>query len=917
MKMRKTFLALLLLTAVAMQAQNSNDVVDITSRFTYCWGGSESLTHNADGSITYHTSVWGGLVAWLGGEDWSDYSEIVFELSAPSTCAVQGLVMYPEGRGNDVHYMTAGTTVVNVELDAEKRKNVTQVALQTDKAVTLVVKRIYLKMERLPEYGERKGQLKINELMQSNIDCLMDDLNDFPDSWVELYNSGDTPINLGKYKLGVEANAASAWQLPPMTIAPHGFAVVFADKVGKRLHTDFRLDSGKGGSVYLFFNGEVDDKREDIEKQPAPNISLGVKTETDDSWGYQYEPTPGAANCGVLCTKKQLLGAPVFSESGRVLTSGTTLHLELSPASGSPEGTVVRYTRDGSEPTADSPQYTTPINIHRTTTVRAKAFCEGYLSPRSATQSYIFLGREMTLPVISLVTDQRYWDDPQLGIISNNSSENRNDWRRPVNIEYFETPNSDSKLNQLGETRVQGGASRSSKLKSLAVYAHKRFGEKRLAYEFFPDQRPGDTEFKSLVLRNAGNDFDYLLMRDAIIQRSMGQYVDLDWQAWRPAIIFKNGVYKGILNIRERSNEDNIYTHYDKLEDIDMIENWYELKEGDWENWNRFKAFYQETGHTLAEYEQWLDYEEFANLMLLNLYYSNRDFPGNNIVMWRPRKEGGRWRFIAKDTDFGLGLYGLPADYNTVAWINDHNYDPNTNWANGNDETRLFRRLMAISDFRRMFLDRAAVYMGDFLNEHGIRAIWDPMVDMIRQEFPYHKQAVNGWINYDNELKGTRNWLAARTGYFIYQLASFYNEGTPTVLTVNKDVASDKLEGVTISINDIPLTQPVFDGKYYAGRQVTLRAEGGQQPVTGWQIVQVDNNGTTSTSEVEGAQHVFTMPSCKSLTINALFNTSGIRTITTDNRPDDDWYRLDGRRLQGLPNHPGLYIHQGRKVIVE
>jgi hypothetical protein len=207
--------------------------------------------------------------------------------------------------------------------------------------------------------------------------------------------------------------------------------------------------------------------------------------------------------------------------------------------------------------------------------------------------------------------------------------------------------------------------------------------------------------------------------------------------------------------------------------------------------------------------------------------------------------------------------------------------------------------------------------MGDFLNERGIRAIWDPMVDMIRQEFPYHKQAVNGWINYDNELKGARNWLAARTAYFIYQLASFYNEGTPTVLTVNKDVDSDKLADVTISINDIPLTQPVFDGKYYAGRQVTLRAEGGQQPVVGWSIVQVDNNNSTSTTEIDGAQHIFTMPSCKSLTINALFNTSGIRTITTDDRPASDWYRLDGRRLQGRPTHPGLYIHQGRKVVVE
>lgn len=44
--------------------------------------------------------------------------------------------------------------------------------------------------------GGQKVQLRINELMQSNIDCIMDDLNDFPDSWVELYNSGTTSVDL-------------------------------------------------------------------------------------------------------------------------------------------------------------------------------------------------------------------------------------------------------------------------------------------------------------------------------------------------------------------------------------------------------------------------------------------------------------------------------------------------------------------------------------------------------------------------------------------------------------------------------------------------------------------------------------------------------------------------------------------------
>jgi hypothetical protein len=897
---------------------HAEETVDIMSRFTYCWGGSEKLTHNADGSITYSSKEWGGMVAWVGDEDWTEYTMLVFELAEPSPCAVQPLVLYPDGVASDLHYMEAGTTKAFVELSENKRQHVTQVAFQTSKPATVVITRIYLVKVPLQDYGEQKGQLHINELMQSNIDCTMDDLNDFPDSWVELYNSGATPVNLRRYKLGLTSDADAAWQLPIQTVEAGQYVVVCCDKVGKKLHTDYRLDSGKGGSVYLFFDGEVDDKRENIEKQPAPNISLGYKSETDLTWGYQYQPTPGAANCGVLCAKKQLLGQPVFSEKGRVLTGAATLHLQLSPPEGSPDGTVMRYTLDGSEPTASSPVYATPLTISNTTTVRAKAFCDGYLSARSATQSYIFLGRDMTLPVVSLVTDQRYWNDARVGIIANNTSEKRTDWRRPVNIEYFDAPDSDCKINQLGETRVQGGASRGATLKSLAVYANKRFGEKRLSYEFFPDQRPGDTEFKSLLLRNAGNDFDYLLMRDAVIQRTMAQHVDLDWQAWRPAIVFKNGVYKGILNIRERSNEDNIYTHYDKLEDIDMFENWGELKEGDYQNINRFKAFYQEKGHTLEEYEQWMDCGEFANLMLMNLYYSNRDFPGNNIVLWRPRAEGGRWRFIAKDTDFGLGLYDHPYNYNTIAWLNDHNYhNGSNNWATGENETMLFRHLMEDEAFRKMFLDRAAVYMGDFLNERGTRAVWDPMVEMIRQEFPYHKKAVKGWINYDEELDKARHWVAGRTNVFYQQLADFYHCGSPTVLTVNKELPSDKLSGVTISINDIPLSQPVFDGKFFSGREVTLDATADGQSVTGWQIVQVLHDGSQSERVVDSKRHTFTMPSCKSLTVNALFDTSGIRTLLVSDLHSGAWYTLDGQKLDGRPTAKGVYILNGKKIVMK
>ena len=52
--------------------------------------------------------------------------------------------------------------------------------------------------------NNQNGELIINEFMQSNIDGIMDDLNDFPDSWVELYNSGNTAVNLKDYKITAE-----------------------------------------------------------------------------------------------------------------------------------------------------------------------------------------------------------------------------------------------------------------------------------------------------------------------------------------------------------------------------------------------------------------------------------------------------------------------------------------------------------------------------------------------------------------------------------------------------------------------------------------------------------------------------------------------------------------------------------------
>ena len=80
-----------------------------------------------------------------------------------------------------------------------------------------------------------------------------------------------------------------------------------------------------------------------------------------------------------------------------------------------------------------------------------------------------------------------------------------------MNIEFFFEPENESQINQLCEARIMGGATRSSARKSLAVYAHKRFGEKRLNYEFFPEDRPGITDLKFLAFGKDGKNYIYFL----------------------------------------------------------------------------------------------------------------------------------------------------------------------------------------------------------------------------------------------------------------------------------------------------------------------------------------------------------------------------------------------------------------------
>lgn len=736
-----------------------------------------------------------------------------------------------------------------------------------------------------------QAQLVINELMQSNVDAYFDnDTKEFPDSWIELYNSGPEAVSLANYKIGTKIDAEGkpkkAWQLPSETINPGEYRLVFCDKEGSGYHTNFRLESGKGCVVYLFKDDVLDKEAsvtDSLKKQPAPNIAYGRNRDASGTWGYELTPTPGATNTGGVVSNEMILGGVVFSDSGRVVTNGAPFELTLSAPEGSPAGTEIWYTTDGWEPERGrGTLYDGPLTITESTVIRAKLVCDEYLSPRSSTQSYIFLDHQSDLAVISITTNPYYLDDAAIGIFANNETDNRNEqhnWRRPINIEYFEGDKQKSTLNQLCETRVAGAFSRSFSRKTMIIYANKRFGEKQFEHEFFPDQKPGLKKFKSLMLRNAGNDYDYLYMRDALVQRHMGTHTDLDWEAWRPTIVFINGQYHAMLNIRERSEEDFVESNYG-LDDIDLIENWEEdgLKAGDMKNWNAFDKFYRDesVNHTMAEYEKWMDCHEFINLMLMNLFYANLDFPAGNIICWRPRTDTGRWRWIAKDVDYALGYQGgggeIPSDFNTIEWINNHNYHPWFNWGNNPTWTMLFRQLMKDPTFKNEFADRYAIYAGDFLNYEGLIKTWEPMYAKIKDEIYHFCAAIDSWglyNNYNIEMSYVKKWASERNEAFTNHLCTKYGFEAPLPLTINTKSDVNALD--TLTFNDHRLSQVRYDGRYFRGHPINLKAIPAEDNViTGWKI----NQDGTETF-LAGAELNWMMPACSHLSIEPICKLRG------------------------------------------
>ncbi len=79
----------------------------------------------------------------------------------------------------------------------------------------------------------------------------------------------------------------------------------------------------------------------------------------------------------------QTVASPVFNPAGGTYTSTQSVTITCATS-----GAQIRYTTDGTEPTASSALYSAALTISSTTTVKAKAFVSGMSSSATISQSY-------------------------------------------------------------------------------------------------------------------------------------------------------------------------------------------------------------------------------------------------------------------------------------------------------------------------------------------------------------------------------------------------------------------------------------------------------------------------------------------------------------------------------------------------
>ncbi len=685
--------------------------------------------------------------------------------------------------------------------------------------------RVFLSIALLIFTSNSFSQVVINEYSCSNISGPTDAFGQNED-WIELFNTSAAPVDLTGYFLSDKSTNLGKWSVPSGTIPANGFLMVFCTSrnlvSGNELHPNFKLTQTKNDWIILSNPSLAVQDSIKIVHFTKNNHSVGRETNGSGVWKLFLNPTPNAANVGAV---NFYTTTPTFSVTPGFYPGAQNVAITCPDA-----GSTIRYTLDGSMPTTTSTLYSVPINIPTTKVLRAKAFSTN--EPSFTESGTYFINVNHTIPVLSVAG------------FGNNSVQTLLDGNSGITPQgFFEMYEADNSFVDAGEGEFNkhGNDSWAYDQRGFDFIMKDQFGyNDAIGHQIFPEK--SRTSFQRLIIKAGASD-NYPFengathIRDAFVHTlSQKAELKMDERTWKPCVLYVNGVYWGVYEIREKADDSDFTEYYDNQDkyNLQYLKTW----GGTWEefgapnalnDWNALKTYIQTNNMgnatNFAYVDSQLNWESLVDYFCINSYTVCQDWLNWNTAWWRgmdPAGEHKKWRYTLWDMDATFGHYinytGIPdASANADPCNVEALPDPG-----GQGHTEILQKLINENPVvEQYYIARYA----DLLNTHFsceyMNFLLDSMLTQIAPEMPGQIARWGGSMaEWQTNVQDLHDFIDARCVALNQGLTGCYNLTGPYAITVD---VSPALSG-EVKVNSIWAPSYPWSASYFGGVATNLVA---------------------------------------------------------------------------------------------
>lgn len=571
--------------------------------------------------------------------------------------------------------------------------------------------------------------------------------------WVELFNAGKAPVDLGGHILALGMRMVRIQ--PDHVIKPGEHRVFWCDGGQGPDHLAFKL-SRQGGSLLLVAPDGM--QVLDMFSWPAmvAGVSMGRTPDGGQAWGFMPGPTPGSRNGMAL---PRSLPPPVIVQQGG--------HMAITGAAEA----EVRYTMDGSEPRRSSTLYGAPIAVAPGRVLRARAFAPDAVAS----------GDAVFVPLLNdgawaLVVAPEDLTGPE-GIANvglGNHARSGKAWQRQAWVQHG------GSAVPIGLS-IAGSGSRSLPKRSYKLEVRDRFrGEELIGL-------PDGGHWKNVMLRADASPNAFLrnAFMEEVANRS-GNRVDV--QSATPVPLYLNGEFQGLYRVMPAKGNEWLRS-LSAGGQLDIVEGPAAVAVRGKAKAYRHALDALRNAAPMDSLARLMDVESLVELACYDLWTGRADHE-MNVRAWRPRRPDGRWRWVLYDMD----MWSAPDDRTVHRMA-----------APVVPEAPFLAEILAHPDLQRRLLARLAALCATSLSpKHAI-----PMLDSLLAQHRGLMERDHGrWseeLNMPTPEEGAqllREHISKRPDYLFKELAGQVARSLYTITVQVEPVGSGHVELEQLPLDD-------------------------------------------------------------------------------------------------------------------